>query len=348
MFSATTKTRYKTVLIVLAGALALAILYGLWLANHRSVEGINPAFIGNDGGLNSQAHALIEKASQAEDSTEMTQLLQDNPGLINFLSHGIQSQSIEKDWSNDESIELATNARLLNNIVSSAHSGKTLDSLERAVDKETFFTLSNYLQALVNSRKRAGQGAIANLDNVDTQMAVFEAYRLNQSLQAHREWHKELAELASWYQAEIQTQSRTQQFPQHLLHYAWQVAELEREISQEDRVAPESLELRTSADLLRLLNHSEPAVIKNSARLLALFTPDNAVTPLRYQLLKATENDLRFLLLDAIKSYAQERDQFETQLNKMLRMTKDTAFQKKIVETIDHLNGRSGSQRLSS
>ena len=329
------KIRYQILLMIVASTL---VLYGLWWMNNRSINGVSHDLISETGSLNGKGRALINAATRSKDDAKVAVLIRHNPGLFNFLSREIQSFPIDNHWSRAESIEFATQVRLLQGIVNRTHQNSGPNSV-KWVDQASYYKLSNYLQAFINSRKRAGHGAIVNLDNIDVQMAVFEAYRLNQSLQSQRKLLNELTELVAWYQIEMEAQARIQQFPRRLLHYAWELVEQLRQVNDVDRINPESLVFNTTADLLRLINHPDPKVQHNSARLLGLFTPSNAVTTLRYQLIKAKDNEMRFLLLEAMKSYSQHRDQLEAQLKQMLNMTEDTAFQNKIVEVMNHLNG---------
>jgi hypothetical protein len=77
-----------------------------------------------------------------------------------------------------------------------------------------------------------------------------------------------------------------------------------------------------------------------AARAVAILIPDNALPGIRYQLVKANNEQQSFALLDALAVYGERGRIAETQLKTMLGMSQSGELRQKIQQTLDRLRGK--------
>lgn len=285
---------------------------------------------------------LSSKENQAKlldislsDERELIEFFDANPRLLKRLSDDIQKKRLNSEFSESDLQKLSSLISALHNLLVAAGNGvehEQLDGFEKEKGK-----LTNYLTAYTSLKRKQGKGVLSYYDSV-AQTSLSVATKLLLELQEGQSLAATLSQLAQWYALESETQSKIRIFELSLLHYAWRFS------ADNLMLKLEGFEIETylkrSADLIRLLTHENQSVATNAAALVGYFSPDNAITALRFQLARSNDRQFSFLLLDALKSYGQYRNQFEPQLNKMLRMTSDTDLQHKIMETVDYLHGR--------
>jgi len=277
-------------------------------------------------------NAVLDEANRGE----LTLILDNNPALMVSLSEQIQGSPLNIEFSEAVLKQFSSSAAILKKLLTLARNGYEHEQFI-LFEKEKL-KLANYLLAYTSLKRKQGEGVISVHDSM-TQISLAQASSLLFELQKNQGSHEKLSQLAHWYSIEKEAMLEVRVFEVALLHNAW---ELSAEIikHQLDSFDIES-QLSRDSDLIRLLNHQNSAVAANAAVLIRYFSPENAITALRFQLARSEDRQFSFRLLDALKSYGPQRSQFEPQLKKMLRMSQDSDLQHKIMETIDHLHGRS-------
>ncbi|WP_290518070.1 hypothetical protein [Alcanivorax sp.] len=325
------KKKFWLVCMYIMGTLVALIFWNM--TDPDRVSGIESELLENGRFSNIGEKAIVDAAHAGE----LSVLLSSNPGLPKYLGDELQALKLQEEWRDSKNRYFIRVASALQRL---------LESSERSVIKQALFKkegsekrLANYLVAFISLQRKLGNGLVSS--HSDTlQLAVGKAGKLLVSLRDDRDLKKELHHIASRLASEKSQHPRSSTYQEWLLQHAWELsaAELELDFADIDSAVLEGI--RNDTDFTRLLSHDNDAVAKNAANLVSVFVPKNTITALRFQLIRAEDNQLRLLILEAIKSYGAQREQIEPQLKKMFRLTHKTKFKEKIRETISHLNGR--------
>jgi hypothetical protein len=326
--------KYRFFILVLTTFLGGALLYSLSL----STPGIDSRLLTDDGVLSDGGKSKIEAVLKSANSDDLIRVLDESPELIAFLIDEIQNNNLGKKWSDEGLNRFSDSVSISRGLLVSYKNGiehKQFSSFDLNRDG-----LSNYLSAFVSLKKKQGEGVVSAY-NLANQSAVSEANKLLIEIQQGQDLNQQIAHLADWYVVEKRTKPKLTLFEVSLLHSAWLLSAKKMKLNAELAAFDLEKGLKKDADLIRLLSNENKYVAMNAAALIAYFAPENAITALRFQLVRSSNKQFSFLLLDAVKSYGKHRELIEPQLNKMLQVTSDSDLQEKIMETIDHLHGRS-------
>ena len=332
-------THAKRIWLIASLVVTLAVLAFFVFSSNWLVSGVESRLVKN-GRLSVQGYQTVVDATKSSDESQLKLLLEQNPGLARYLNSELQGLDLQNEWGQSQAIYFSRVSSSLRHL---------LEGAESSLIKQTIndfsggpHPLATYLDAFINVQQNLGKGYISSLSDAD-QQAVGEAIRLLASLNDGRDIQQELVEIAAWYTTEKSARTGSATYLEWLLQYAWELSWLDLDLDPTTLGEEVLASLKKDTDLTRLLNHQNDAVVKNTAKLISVFAPKNTITALRFQLIRSNNNQERYLLLDAIKSYGEQRSEVEIQLKKMLRLTRDTNLQEKIMETIDHLNGRSNT-----
>jgi len=333
-----TITHTKRIWLTSILVVALAVVGFFVLSSNWLVSGVESRLL-NNGRLSVQGHQAVIDAIKSSNESQLKPFLEKNSGLARYLSSELQGQDLQNEWGQSQAIYFSRVSSSLRHLLEGAESSLIKQRVNDFSGGQ--HQLATYLNAFVIAQQNLGNGYISSLSDAD-QQAVGEAIRLLASLNDSRDIQQELIEIVGWYTTERSARTGSTTYLECLLQYAWELSLLDLDLELDSTTFAEDVlaNFKKDTDLTRLLNHPNDAVVKNAANLISVFTPKNTITALRFQLMRSNDNQERFLLLDAIKSYGEQRSEVEIQLKKMLRLTRDTDFQEKIMETIEHLNGR--------
>ena len=334
-----TITYTKKNLLIVTSVVAVAVLVVFVLSSNWLSSGVESRLL-DSGRLNVQGQQAVIQATKASETSQLKLFLEKNAGLAVYLNNELQRIEPQNDWGQERAQYFSRVSSSLRQLLESSERSWAKQSLNDSKDNERL--LATYLDVFIGSQRDLGNGYVSNLSETD-QQAVGDAIKLLASLNDDRDFKQELTNVAAWYATEKSAKISSSSYREWLLHYAWELSSIDIGLDSSDFAEELPASLKMDTDLTRLLNHQDDVVVKNAAHLISVFAPQNAITALRFQLLRSTDNQEQFLLLDAIKSYGENRSEVELQLKKMLRLTRDTKLQEKIMETIDHLNGRSNT-----
>lgn len=280
-------------------------------------------------------HSFFKEA----DAVRFAALIQKNPNFQNNLWSEIDDKGVWQRWSSEDFLYNARIWSLVSAVLQGQHRAVFTAGIQDLDIRK--IEIQNYLDSFIEAQLDRGNGFVSNLDE-DLQGVVLEAKKLSLSL-AENHHESYLFSLAQWYRSEKASNSQSDFLRHALLRQAWNFSAKNQTLN----LVIEKGLLTNDSDLIRLLNNEDENVALNAVNLITSFIPENSINALRFQFLRRQNKELRLALLDAMKSYGQHREQLESQLNNMMRLTKDAEVQEKIIETINHLNGRSLERELS-
>lgn len=326
----------KTGVCVLVLGLGLSVAFIHFTT--KSVPGVEMSWVvsGNQG-LSQLGQEKIQQTIQSNDPEQITVLLDEHSGLLAFLLSELVHHPLNQAWSDSSVSRFTAASFVLRQLLEINQAGLEHQQYTKfLINKETAI---NYLSAYTQEITMQDQEVVARLDG-SLQIAAANANQLFITLSDEQSSEQTLESLADWYKRERDSKLNGQIFSTSLLHSAWKLSARAQGVSESLTEVDLTINLTKETDLVRLLNSENLFVVRNSAALIKHFVPNNATPALRFQLARSNDNVLRFLLLDALKQYGQERDQIQSQLNKMLQVTSDRDLQEKIIETLGHLRGR--------
>ena len=333
----------KTWLISIS-VVALVVCGFLALNSNWLTSGVESRLLKNGRFSEQGLQAVVIEATRSREISTQKAFLQKNPDLAAFLNSELQGLPLEDEWSQTEMTYFSRVSSALRHLLEGAEASVVKQALIESAGGEQ--RLTDYLDGFISLQKSVGHGYVSSLGN-EAQQAVGEAVRLLASLSESRDFMQEIVEIAAWYDAEKGQRPSSTTYQEWLLQYAWELSSADLNLKPINLGEELQISIKKETDLTRLLSHSNEAVVKNAANLISVFVPKNAITALRFQLVRSGNNQERFLLLNAIKWYGEQRSQIEPQLKNMLRLTRDTDFQEKIMDTINHLHGRPNQHRLA-
>ena len=150
----------------------------------------------------------------------------------------------------------------------------------------------------------------------------------------------------SRYAQEKEKHSKYRLFTKGLLQASWlKQSVLNGSVDNiKNEFEPVRKELSSDSDLIRLTNHKKVSIVMISTKLLGLYLPDNAINALRFQLLRADNENTKIALLDTLSLYGTQARSATKQLKQLLRVTPNNLVRKKISETLDRLAGKSKNE----
>lgn len=150
----------------------------------------------------------------------------------------------------------------------------------------------------------------------------------------------------SRYAQEKEKYSKHRLFTKGLLQASWlKQSVLNGSVDNiKNEFEPMREELNSDSALIRLINNKKASTVMISTQLLGLYLPDNAISALRFQLLRADDEDTKIVLLDTLSLYGTQARSATKQLKQLLRMTQSNLIRKKISETLNRLAGKSKNE----
>jgi len=327
--------KFWSLTLLFAICLGVGLLYNLSFY----AAGVNRDLTLVENELSEDQRKRLRVAINSADSAELLAILEENSKLVHLLFEDIESTDFNRRNRSAQYLDrFSDSVSILLGLIVASENGIThsqFSILDRRKD-----SLSEHLLSFINLKKQQGNGFISGYDQI-SQNAVSLANKLLIRFQQETKIEQQITQLAKWYVEENGAQSKINLFEKSLLRSAWNLSAGSLGFKPQLVNFDLAKNLKKDTDLIRLLSHSNKSVAMNAASLIAYFAPANAITALRFQLTQSSSNEQRFLILDAIKPYGQFRAQVEPHLRKMLQLTRDSNLREKILETIDHLNGRS-------
>ena len=227
--------------------------------------------------------------------------------------------------------------KLMNGILDGAHDELVFDYIDALGISARTKQLVVHLDTFLSDQSRLGGGHIANRPRLIQHMSL-NARKLSYALDGYKS--AQIRELVNWYDSERKVKKASNELDELIISYAWKLSSLIHSRNEEIMSLEIESNLRSASDFVRLLDHENKFVVLNAAELISEFSPKNAVSALRFQVIRKKDQSVKFALLDAIKTYGESREEIAPQLHQMARTTKNIDLRNKILETLNHINGR--------